>query len=274
MFEPHVLRAVGLSILPGVFWLVYLRSLSRTRIAPWLWGIALVAGWASTHLTLFLSGALEVERLYAVPVLPVLVMMVFGVGLLEEFAKAICMILGLTLPGQAKDPLVALQLSGGVALGFATSENVIYILNHGESVIIWRALFSTLGHVLFSAVWGFALGSRIFVTKDGTAQRALSWGSFLKGLVLAGVAHGLFNWFLSTGRAPMAVLLLCILWFGFRQAALEAFLRQEYERELPYETAECHDCGVLTRANGRFCSFCGCSLQESVEEAEPVLSSG
>lgn len=262
MPDPQVLSAIGLSLLPGAFWLAYIRSLSRRRVAPWLWVIALLAGWASTHLTLAMSNWLQVEKLYQAPVLPLLVAMVFGVGLVEELAKALCMIVGLTAPGQSKDPLVALQLSGGVALGFAIAENVIYIMNYGKTVIIWRALFSTLGHVLFSAVWGFALGTRVFSNKDGSLTRRVDWLAFGKGWILAGFAHGFFNWFLGSGRPALAVLLLCLLWFGFRQAALEAFLRQEYERELPYETAECPKCEVLTRAEGQFCSFCGSRMEE------------
>lgn len=266
MFEAPVWRAIVLSLIPGLFWLVYLRSLSQTRVAPWLWLIAGGAGWASAHFTLFLSDVLNVDALHAFPVVPILATMVLGVGLVEEFAKASCMIVGLTLPGQSKDPLVALQLSGGVALGFATTENVGYILNFGEGVIVWRALFSTLGHVLFSALWGFALGTRVLARKDGTLERRVNWGAFSKGLILAGLAHGLFNWFLTTGRPALAVLLLCVLWFGFRQAALEAFLRQEDERELPYETRECSHCQVLTRAQGQYCSFCG----QVSEESSPV----
>jgi RsiW-degrading membrane proteinase PrsW (M82 family) len=256
LFDPVVTRAVLLSLLPGLFWLVYLRSLSRRRdskIRPWLWLWALALGWASTELTLWASHRLGVDALMRAPILPMLIYFLFGVGLVEEAAKAICAFLGLSAPGLARDPLVTLQLSGAVALGFATAENVLYVLSYGEGVLVGRFLFSTLGHVLFSSVWGFALGLRD--SADGQTQRR--WGLLLSCLVLSSLAHGLYDWFLSTDRLALAVLTLAILWLGFREATLEAFLRQEYERELPYQSRECPNCTVLTRDEGPYCSFCG-----------------
>lgn len=250
MIEPALLRAVLLSLLPGLFWLAYLRSLSRRRgIAPWLWLWSLGLGWLSTELTMALSRGLGVERLQAVPVLGMLVYFLFGVGLVEEFAKGFCALAGIAVPRLGRDPLVTLQLSGAVALGFATTENVRYVLSYGEGVLVGRFLFATLGHVLFAAVWGVAMGAR-----DGERPR---WGLLLGSLLLSSLAHGLYDWFLMTDRMVLAVLTLAVLWFGFRQATLEAFLRQEYERELPYGSRQCSRCGVLTRDEGTFCSFCG-----------------
>lgn len=252
MLEADLWRALLLSLIPGLFWLAYLRSLSRRATIPiWLWIWALFLGWASTQLTLWLSKTLKVEALQSVPWLGLFLYFVLGVGLVEEFAKALCALAGLSLLGSTREPLVTLQLSGAVALGFATTENVLYVSHHGEQVLVGRFLFATLGHVLFASVWGLALASD---PKGGGRRR---WGLLLNGLLLSSLAHGLYDWFLVSGRPVLAVLTLGLLWFGFRQATLEAFLRQEYERELPYETRECGACRVLTRAEGAFCSFCG-----------------
>lgn len=261
--DPVLWRAILLSLIPGVFWLAYLRTLSRqTRVAPWLWIWALVLGWASTEFTLWTSTALNVNVLQEIPEVGLLVFFVFGVGLVEEGAKALCAFLGLALPRLAPTPLVMLQLSGAVALGFATTENVLYVQRHGEQVLVGRFLFATLGHVLFASVWGLALSRGI----DGQRRR---WGLLFSCLALSSLAHGLYNWFLMTERPVLAVLTLAVLWFGFRQATLEAFLRQEYERELPYQTRECQACHVLTRAEGTFCSFCGTDCEYSETTSSP-----
>ncbi len=252
LFETGLWRIVLFSLIPGLFWLAYLRTLSRRIAVPlglWLWALGL--GWTSTQLTLWLSRSLGVDVLQAIPVVGLLVYFVLGVGLVEEGAKAFCALVGLSLSGSAREPLVTLQLAGAVALGFATTENVLYVEQHGEQVLVGRFLFATLGHVLFASVWGLALASN----PDGGGRRR--WGLLLGGLLLSSLAHGLYDWFLSTERPALAVLTLAVLWFGFRQATLEAFLRQEYERELPYNTRECSACRVLTRAEGQFCSFCG-----------------
>jgi RsiW-degrading membrane proteinase PrsW (M82 family) len=269
--EPAVWRAVVLSLLPGLFWLTYLRSLSRRGHLPrWLWLWALLLGWVSAVLTLWLSRMLHVEQLTHFPVFPRLVYFVLGVGLVEEGAKALCAVLGLSLPGWARHPLTALQLSGAVALGFATTENVIYVLRYGETVLLGRFIFSTLGHVLFCSVWGFAMGMR----DDSAGRPRHRWGWLLQSLLWASLAHGLYDWFLDTDRMGLAVLTLAVLWFGFRQATLEAFLRQEYERVLPYPSVECPHCSVLTRAEGLYCSFCGAqrSLSSRGEVADGVTT--
>ena len=264
MVELDTLRTVLLSLLPGLFWIVYLRSLSGGRVPPWWqWLVALLAGWASTELTLYLSEALAVDRLRAVPYIGLLVYFVVGVGLVEEGAKALCAILGLKLFKFANEPVFALQLSGGVALGFATTENILYAQNFGDSVLVGRFVSSTLAHVLFSSVWGFALGVRWARVKGAQKlERKTPWLSFVGLLLLSAVSHGLFDWFLVTDRAVFAILTMVVLWLGFREAVVGAYLRQEYQRELPFETKPCPHCSVLTRAEGRFCSFCGNSLLE------------
>ena len=272
LVDLETLRTLGLSLLPGLFWIVYLRSLSGGRVPPWWqWLIALAAGWVSAQLTLYTSEALQVDRLNAVPYIGLLVYFVLGVGLVEEGAKALCAVVGLKLFRFADEPVFALQLSGGVALGFATTENMLYAQNFGESVLVGRFVSSTLAHVLFGSVWGFALGVRW--TRDKSSQRLerkTPWFSFVGLLGLSAVSHGLFDWFLVTDRAAFAILTMVVLWVGFREAVVGAYLRQEYQRELPFETSPCPHCSVLTRAEGRFCSFCGNSLLEDGEQSATV----
>ena len=267
MVDLETLRTVGLSLLPGLFWIVYLRSLSGGRVPPWWqWLITLAAGWASAELTLYVSETLKVDRLNAVPHVGLLVYFVLGVGLVEEGAKALCAVLGLKLFRFADEPVFALQLSGGVALGFATTENVLYAQNFGDAVLVARFVSSTLAHVLFGSVWGFALGVRWARSKrNQQLEKKTPWLSFVGLLGLSAVSHGLFDWFLVTGRTVFAILTMVVLWVGFREAVVGAYLRQEYQRELPFETTPCPHCTVLTRVEGNYCSFCGECISQGVE---------
>jgi RsiW-degrading membrane proteinase PrsW (M82 family) len=76
------------------------------------------------------------------------------------------------------------------------------------SVFVLRALMSVPGHVLYSSLWGYALGKAKFL--DRTAGRSL----VLRGFLLAIFCHGLFNLFAS--RLPQAALaelaLVAVLW--------------------------------------------------------------
>jgi protease PrsW len=252
-------RTFVLSLLPGLFWIVYLRSLSGGKVpAWWQWVIALTAGWASTELTLIASDLVTVQSLRKVPLVGALLYFVVGVGLVEEGAKAFCALLALKAPGFCEKPLFSLQLCGGVALGFATTENLLYAQKFGEGVLVGRLVFSTLAHILFASVWGFALGTHWAQNKEGGGySKRTPWRSFLLLLMLSALAHGLFDWFLMTDRPVFAILTLVVLWVGFREATLAAYLHQEYRRELPFETAPCPRCSVLTRSTGKFCSYCG-----------------
>lgn len=263
MFELGQARTFLLSLLPGVFWITYLRSLSGGRVSAWWkWVVALIAGWASTELTLLASDALGVGVLKAIPHLGLLLFFVVGVGLVEELAKAVCALVALKLPGLIDRPLSALQLSCGVALGFATAENILYAQNFGDTVLVFRFVLATLGHLLFSSIWGFALGSQTTISlKTGERVKKTPWKLFAAMVLLSALAHGLYDWFLISDRPMFAVLLLVVLWVGFRETALSAYLGQEYRRDLPFELAPCSTCSVLTRAEGQFCSYCGEALK-------------
>ena len=274
MSEWAQVRTFVLSLLPGIFWITYLRSLSAGRVSAWWkWLIALAAGCASAELTLLGSRALGVEVLQMVPHLGLLLFYVFGVGLVEEGAKAFCAVVALKVPGLADRPLSALQLSCGVALGFATTENILYAQTYGDAVILFRFVLATLGHLLFSSLWGFALGAQTSVClRTGEKTSKTPWKFFFGMLLLSALTHGLYDWFLSTQRPVLAILLLVVMWSGFREAALGAYLKQEYRRELPFELRKCPGCEVLTRADGSYCSFCGERLTALSEPELPEQS--
>jgi RsiW-degrading membrane proteinase PrsW (M82 family) len=271
LFDWGHARTFFLSLLPGIFWITYLRSLSGGRVSAWWkWVVALAAGWASTELTLAVSDGLGVDVLRHIPQVGMLVFFVIGVGLVEEGAKALCAVVALKLPGFADRPLTALQLSCGVALGFATTENLIYAQNYGDTVIVFRFVLATLGHIMFSSLWGFALGTQNTISlKSGERKSKTPWKLFVGMLLLSALTHGLYDWFLVSGRPAFAVLLLIIMWAGFKETVLGAYLNQEYQRELPFEVVPCTKCTVLTRAEGKYCSFCGESTDTSA--SEPAL---
>jgi protease PrsW len=89
-----------------------------------------------------------------------------------------------------EEPADGLVYSAAAALGFASLENVVYILSFGLQVILVRGLFSNLAHVLFSSLWGYPLA----LAKLGILRPQ---GAYI-GLVLAMIAHGLFDFLFFT----------------------------------------------------------------------------
>gem|GEM_PF-546307 len=96
------------------------------------------------------------------------------------------------------------------ALGFATVENIFYVLDGGLAVGIIRAVASVPGHVIFSCIWGAALG----IAKFRPEQERT--GIILTGLLGAMLLHGIFNYSLEVlDVSGLLLILLAIIPLGW-----------------------------------------------------------
>ncbi len=119
----------------------------------------------------------------------------FGVvGVVEEVAKFSVVMLLIYRHDEFNEPMDGIIYATASALGFATLENFFYMLDQGVSIILLRGPVSTLGHILFSALWGAAIGLARFETRGARPRRTIAGG-----LVLAIVAHGGFDVLISLG---------------------------------------------------------------------------
>jgi protease PrsW len=128
-------------------------------------------------------------------------------GVVEEVAKFLVVLLVIYRTKDFNEPLDGIVYSSAAALGFASLENYFYMLSSGTSVILIRGPLSTLGHLLFSAIWGYGLGRGKM--HPHSARRLAFWG-----LVLGAFAHGLYDFILFSssmidigiGKAPTVLL--------------------------------------------------------------------
>jgi protease PrsW len=115
-------------------------------------------------------------------------------GFTEEAAKFMVVRTSVYNSLHFEEPTDGLVYSAAAALGFASLENVIYVISFGWQVILLRGLFSNLAHVLFSALWGYPLA----LARLGFIRRKyLTW----VGLAAAMLAHGVFDFLFFTGNA-------------------------------------------------------------------------
>lgn len=127
------------------------------------------------------------------------------------------------------EPMDGLIYAVTAALGFAFVENLTYALGFGSGAT-WHGLLATLGHALFSAPQGYALGARWM--KNGRWWRR-------RGLLLSITLHFVFNGLLLAGAGwpPLAALLvlfgLMIFLAGRYYFRYEAVARELAERGLP-----------------------------------------
>jgi RsiW-degrading membrane proteinase PrsW (M82 family) len=115
-------------------------------------------------------------------------------GVVEESGKFLVVRKGAYNSPTFIQPEDGLIYSAAAALGFATLENIVYIISFGLQVILLRGIFSNLSHVLFSSLWGYPLA----LTKLGIIKNK---NLVYLGLVLAIIAHGAFDFLFFTNSA-------------------------------------------------------------------------
>jgi RsiW-degrading membrane proteinase PrsW (M82 family) len=131
------------------------------------------------------------------------------VGLVEELMKLLPFLLFIYRHPEFNEPMDGIVYAVAVALGFATVENALYATVYGGDVLVYRAFTSTLAHVAFTGLWGFAFGLH---------RRRLP-------ALAAGVAlHGAYDLLLSPGAPHLLALvallpaLLFVLYLAVRSA--------------------------------------------------------
>ena len=102
-----------------------------------------------------------------------------------------------------------------VSLGFATLENILYLVGHGVEYAFTRALLPVSSHALFGVVMGFYIGKARFSAK----KEQVKW--LILSLTLPVLFHGLYDFILLGMRNwgyIMLPFMIFLWWFGLRKA--------------------------------------------------------
>jgi protease PrsW len=214
-----------LAISPGLFWLWYFYSRDKYEPEPLSWivliyffGIVITIPVAITQ---GIIGLIFPEILIAVLVAPVF----------EETAKYLVVRRTVYETREFNEPVDGIVYAAAAGLGFATLENIIYVFSALESSLVLalqtgvvRAFISVPGHVLFSVMWGYALGRARFMPPG--QRPAIIFG----GLVLAMAAHGLFNLLLydALGFAVLILVVVPLLWLAVDRRIRDALAQSVF----------------------------------------------
>ena len=191
---------VALAFAPGLFWgwwyyrkdvyekePLQLLALAFIVAAP----LSLVAGGIE-----FVVDGGGTESLSSSPNFVVVCFFYVGVvGVLEEVLKFAAVRFTVYRHKEFNEPVDGIIYAAAAALGFATFENFFYMLNAGPAVILLRGPVSTLGHILFSAMWGYAMGIAHDDPDPANRRRLV-----LLGLTYAIITHGLYDILVSLGQ--------------------------------------------------------------------------
>lgn len=116
-----------------------------------------------------------------------------NVALPEESFKLLVILLYASRTSAFDEPMDGLVYGAAAALGFATIENIFYVLDGGIGTAITRAVLSVPSHTF----WGVILGYSVAQVKF---NRKSKW--FIPAaLLITTTLHGLFNFFLLSIEA-------------------------------------------------------------------------
>ncbi|KUG15433.1 hypothetical protein ASZ90_014896 [hydrocarbon metagenome] len=208
-----------LAIVPGLFWLWYFYSRDKYEPEPLSWIVLIYFfGIVITIPVAIMQGIIGLF-------LPEIMIAVLVAPVFEETAKYLVVRRTVYETREFNEPVDGIVYAAAAGLGFATLENVIYVFSALESSLVLalqtgvvRAFISVPGHVLFSVMWGYALGRARFMPPG--QRPAIIFG----GLVLAMAAHGLFNLLLydALGFAVLILVVVPLLWLAVHRRIRDA----------------------------------------------------
>lgn len=244
------------SFSPGLFWLWFYLRQDRFRPEPKrLIALTFLLGAVSTIPAAILESMFKFGGLpeAEADLAAVATGMLLVVGPVEELCKFSAVRLVAYRSLYFDEPMDGLVYGAAASLGFASLENFLYVLEYGPEVMFLRAPLSTVAHLVFGSIWGYALGQH-HRSNNGT-NNGSRW-LVIGGLVLAAAAHAVFN--VAAVFYPGAAALLVLvggIW-SFRQFRWGQRVSPfRYQRNYPFTS--CPSCHALVRVLDRHCTSCG-----------------
>lgn len=158
---------------------------------------------------MFIQHVLTVEGIFQAPITQAFI----ASSVLEEFFKWFILIFTIYKHVAFDEPYDGIVYGVAVSLGFATVENILYLISNGVSLAIGRALLPVSSHALFGVIMGFYIGKAKFIDRNN--QRGLTYS-----LLFPVLLHGLYDYILITQTNWLYYMLpfMIFLWyFGLRK---------------------------------------------------------
>ena len=245
-----------LAFAPGVFWLwffvrkdVYRPEPRRLLIATFALGAAVTMPVALVEVVFLGESSLSDQ----VTLGALAVAMLLVVGPAEELGKFAVVRFVPYRSLYFDEPMDGLVYGAAASLGFASLENLVYMLTFGPEVILVRGPLSTLGHLVLSSIWGYPLGQKS-QNKTGLGLPVVA------GLAIAAMAHGVFNiMVLSAPVVALGMVVLGAVWTLSRFNWAQRVSPFRYRRNYPL--VRCEVCQRHIRVTSHYCRFCGSSAE-------------
>lgn len=196
----------------------------KTLLQTFIYGAIL------TFPIMFLQYVFKEEQVFTQQV----VQEIFFSSIIEEFFKWLILLLVIYHHVEFDDPYDGVLYGAAISLGFATVENVFYLMSYGVNAGFLRALLPVSSHALFGVVMGYYLGKAKFnLNNKSTVFISLS-------LLIPMLLHIFYNgiFMLQKHWAYLMVpFMLFLWWFSLRKvkkahiALMQLLTRQSTTRK-------------------------------------------
>lgn len=179
----------------------------KTLIQTFIYGAIL------TFPMLFLQYVLRSEELFKYP----FVQDILLTSILEEFFKWLIILLVIYHHIEFNDPYDGVLYGVVISLGFATVENVMYLMSYGVDTGLLRAILPVSSHGLFGVVMGYYFGKAKF--NESNNKKVY----IVLALTIPILLHIVYNAiFISENHwiYVMIPFMLFLWWFSLRKAKL------------------------------------------------------
>lgn len=131
----------------------------------------------------------------------IFIMSFFCIALIEEGYKALFTYLLSWKDKNFNHIYDGIVYSVFTSLGFATLENILYVLSYGTGVGLLRAIVSVPGHAFFGVAMGYYMGFAKYNEKKN--ERAQLTKNLALSIIMPIIFHGLFDFLLLIGNSVM-----------------------------------------------------------------------
>ncbi|WP_026584977.1 glutamic-type intramembrane protease PrsW [Bacillus sp. J33] len=134
-------------------------------------------------------------------------------SLLEEFFKWFILFYTIYQHITFDEPYDGIVYGASVSLGFATAENILYLLASGVEYAIGRALLPVSSHALFGVIMGYYIGKGKF-----SATSTKKWITL--SLFLPFLLHGIYDYILISLEHWIYIMfpfMIFLWWLGLRK---------------------------------------------------------
>ena len=145
-------------------------------------------------------------------------------GMLEESFKWIVLFFSAYRHVEFDEPFDGIVYGTSVSLGFATAENIMYLLSNGVEFALNRALFPVSSHALFGVIMGYYLSRAKFAARS-------KWAWIVLSIAVPSILHGIFNYILIKETSWLTVMvgyMIFLWWFAMKKIHIAELLSKAH----------------------------------------------